>query len=228
MTKLNPSETAKPVEQDDTNDMPRPLGPQNENVAQQLDEEEAEFRAIRRDLAGVRGASASGIVSISVDRLPGKNEFFRTYPDFRPIVPIVAHEVAKEQQYFVVAPDMVEVLNNVGIAVADQALYFTVTSGGAYRICPVRQADADGEQHEYHRTREIGLIRGIDEWVRLYRDAPNNCYQVFTAPPERFGTPQFPDLTPAKIFRLAFRDKGRLIDSPEHALFKKWTARDTD
>ncbi|MGA8295391.1 MAG: hypothetical protein WB820_23485 [Rhodoplanes sp.] len=37
-----------------------------------------------------------------------------------------------------------------------------------------------------------------------------------------------PQLKPAKIFRLAFRDKGRLIDSPEHALFRKWAARDAD
>ena len=232
MTKLKPSETENPVEieHDDDNNMPGPVGPQNENVAQQLDEEEAEFRAIRRDLAGVKGASAGGIVSISVSRLPGKHEFFRTHPhpDFRPIVPIVTHEVAKEQHHFVVAADMVEALNSVGITVADHALYFTVTSGGAYRVCPVRQADADGEQNEYHRTREIGLIRGIGEWVRLYHDAPNNCYKVFPAPAGRFGAPQLPDLTPAKIFRLAFRDRGRLIDSPEHALFKKWTARDSD
>jgi hypothetical protein len=35
-------------------------------------------------------------------------------------------------------------------------------------------------------------------------------------------------LKPAKIFKLAFRDKGRLIDSPEHILFRKWAARDVD
>jgi hypothetical protein len=40
--------------------------------------------------------------------------------------------------------------------------------------------------------------------------------------------PQWPDLKPAKIFRLAFRDKGRLVDSAEHPLFKKWAARDSD
>ena len=31
-----------------------------------------------------------------------------------------------------------------------------------------------------------------------------------------------------QIFRLGFRDRGRLIDSPEHPLFKKWAARDSD
>ena len=46
----------------------------------------------------------------------------------------------------------------------------------------------------------------------------------------RIGLPtrSGPMLKPAKIFRLAFRDKGRLIDSPEHTLFQKWAARDRD
>jgi hypothetical protein len=35
-------------------------------------------------------------------------------------------------------------------------------------------------------------------------------------------------LKQAKIFKLAFRDKGRLIDSTEHLLFQKWAARDSD
>ena len=107
-------------------------------------------------------------------------------------------------------------------------LYLTVTSRGAIRIVPVRQANADGEQNEYHRTKEIGLIQGIEEWVRLFTDQENRCYKVFPAPAQRFGDPQWPDLKPAKIFKLAFRDKGRLVDGTEHPLFKKWAARDSD
>jgi hypothetical protein len=37
-----------------------------------LDEDEAEFRKLRRDIPGVKGASAIGIVAISVSRTPGK------------------------------------------------------------------------------------------------------------------------------------------------------------
>jgi hypothetical protein len=37
----------------------------------------------------VKGASAAGIVAISVGKAPGRNEFFRTHPEFRPIVPMV-------------------------------------------------------------------------------------------------------------------------------------------
>ena len=125
---------------------------------EQLDEDEREFRAMRLDLPGVKGAAAAGIVAISVGKAPTKNEFFRTHPTFRPITKIVDHEVGMERTYFAVAADMVEPLAAIG----------------------------------------------------------------------RFDDPQWPDLKPAKIFRLAFRDKGRLIDSTEHPLFKKWAARDSD
>jgi hypothetical protein len=193
-----------------------------------LDADEAEFRALRRDLPGVKGASAAGIVAISVGKTPAKNEFFRTHREFRPIIPIVDLEVGMERHFFAVTSDMVDNLHVIGISVTDHVLYLTITSRGAIRIVPVRQANADGEQNEYHRTKEIGLVQGIDEWVRLYTDPENRCYKVFPAPAGRFDEPQWPELKEAKIFRLAFRDKGRLVDSPEHPLFKKWAARDSD
>jgi hypothetical protein len=197
-------------------------------LAEELDEEETEFRAIRRDLPGVKGASATGIVAISVAKTPTKNEFFRSHKTFRPIVPIVDHEVGMEKQFFAVTTDMVEPLNAIGITVTDHLLYLTITTRGAYRIVPARQANADGEQNEYHRTKEIGLVQAIDEWVRLYTDQENRCYKVFPAPVGRFGEPQWPELKQSKIFRLAFRDKGRLIDSVEHPLFKRLAARDSE
>lgn len=193
-----------------------------------LDEEEKEFRALRRDLPGVKGASAAGIVAISVGKAPGKNEFFRCHPEFCAIVPMVNVEMGMEKHYFAVAPNMVVPLAAIGITVSDHALYLTTTPRGAVRIVPVRQANNDGEQNEYDRTKEIAMLQARDEWVRLYTDMENRCYQVFTAPADRFAEPQWPILKHAKIFRLAFRDKNRLIDSPEHTLFQKWAARDRD
>ena len=102
---------------------------------EQLDEEEREFRAMRRDLPGVKGASAAGIVAISVGKAPTKNEFFRTHPTFRPIVPIVDHEVGMESTYFAVTADMVEPLAAIGITVTDHVLYLTVTSRGTTGSC---------------------------------------------------------------------------------------------
>jgi hypothetical protein len=193
-----------------------------------FDDDEREFRALRRDLPGVKGASSAGIVALSVGKAPEKNEFFRTHREFRPAVPIVDLEVGMERQFFAVSPDMIEALGSIGITVSDHALYLTITSRGGMRIVPVRQAGADGDQNEYARTKEIGLIQGFDEWVRLFTDKENHCYKVFPAPAGRFSEPQWPELKPAKIFKLAFRDKGRLLDSTEHPLFKKWAARDTD
>jgi hypothetical protein len=197
-------------------------------VVPDLDGDEAEYRRLRRDLPGVSGASAIGIVAIGVAKLPGRNEFFRTCPDFRPVVPIVDLEVGMERQFFAATDEMVEALAAIGITVSPHTLYLTVTSRGAVKIIPVRCADTEGEQNEYNRTRELGLIQGETEWVRLYTDQENKCYRVYPAPKDRFADPIWPALKHAKIFRLAFRDKGRLIDSPQHPLFKRWAARDKD
>jgi len=117
---------------------------------------------------------------------------------------------------------MVVALAGIGITVSDHDLYLTVTSRGGVKIIPI---DCNSE-NEYTRTKEMGLIDGIDHWVRLYTDQENKNYRTFPAPEGRFANPIWPELKHAKIFRLGFRDKGRLIDSPEHPLFKKWAARD--
>ena len=191
-------------------------------VAEELDEDEREFQKLRRDLPGVKGASAIGIVSITVSKKPPKNEFFRTNKDFLPTVPIVDLEVGMEQQFFAVTDDMVVALAGIGITVTDHRLYLIVSPEGAVRIVPVNVES----ENDYDRTRETGLIQGMDEWVRLYTDRANKNYKVFPAPKERFPDPIWPELKPAKIFRLAFRDKGRMIDSNSHPLFLKWAARD--
>ena len=150
------------------------------------------------------------------------NEFFRTHEEFRPVVPIVNVEVGMEKQFFAVDDDMVVALAGIGITVADHALYLTVTPRGAVKIIPIHCAS----DNDYSRTKEIGLLDGIKQWVRLYTDQENKVYKVFPAPAGRFADPIWPALKPAKIFRLAFRDKGRLVDSPDHPLFLKWAARD--
>lgn len=191
-------------------------------VAEELDEDEIEFKKLRRDLPGVKGASAIGIVSITVSRKPEENEFFRTHPDFMPIVPIVNIEVGMERQFFAVTDNMVVALAGIGITVSNHRLYLVVTPRGAVRIIPIN-VESD---NEYIRSKEIGLIEGTHQWVRLYSDRENRNYKVFPAPAGRFSDPIWPELTQAKIFRIAFRDKGRLLDTPDHPLFLKWAARD--
>jgi hypothetical protein len=189
-------------------------------VAEELDEDEIEFKKLRKDLPGVKGASAIGIVSIHVNKKPETNEYFRAHPDFTPTIPIVNLEVGMERQYFAVTDDMVIALAGIGITVSNHRLYLVVTPRGAVRIIPVNIES----ENEYDRSRETGLIDGMQRWVRLYTDRENKNYKVFPAPVGRFPNPIWPEIKPARIFRIAFRDKGRMVDSPEHPLFLKWAA----
>jgi hypothetical protein len=191
-------------------------------VSEEEDADEVEFRKLRRDLPGVKGASALGIVSVGVGKIPGVNEFFRTSKEFRPTFSLVNTEVGMEKQYFAVDDDMVVALAGIGITCSEHTLYLTVTPQGKVTIIPIHC----GSDNDYNRTKEIGLLQGEEEWVRLFTDQKNKVYKVFPAPAGRFADPIWPVLKPAKIFRMAFRDKGRLVDSPEHPLFLKWAARD--
>jgi hypothetical protein len=194
---------------------------------EELDEEEREFRALRRDLPGVKGAADIGMLTISVGRQPTpKNIFFRTHKTFRPIVPLVNVEVGMDRHFVAVMPNMIEPLASIGITVTDHILYLTVTPEGGLRIIPVRGPNVEGEQNEWDRTKEIALIDAINGWFRMYTDKANNAYKSFAAPVGRYGEPNWPDIKEAKIMRMAFRDKGRLIDSGEHILVQKWAGRD--
>src|SRR5215813_878696 len=120
---------------------------------EELDEEEKEFRALRRDIPGVKGAADVGTLTISVGRQPApKNTFYRTHPTFRPVVPMVITEVGMDKHFIAVMPHMIEPLASMGITVADHTLYLTVTPEGALRIIPVRGPNAEGEQNEWDKA----------------------------------------------------------------------------
>jgi hypothetical protein len=196
-------------------------------TTEELDEDEKEFRALRRDVPGVKGAASAGLLAISVGRQPTpKNEFFRTSADYRPVMSLVSVEAGMDRHFIAVMPNMIEPLAAIGITVVEHTLYLIVTPRGALRIIPVAGPNAEGEQNEYHRTKEMSLIEGIDRWVRMYTDREGGCYKSFPAPDGRFGEPNWPDIKPARISRLAFRDRGRMIGSPEHILVQKWAGRD--
>jgi hypothetical protein len=191
-------------------------------------DEEAEYRAMRRDLPGTKGASAAGIVAISVGKIPGKNEFFRTHKTFSPVVSLVVTDVGMDKCWLTATAEMEKALAGIEIKMLPYVLYLTVTDSGTVKIIPIRCPDEDMGPNLYNSTKEHGLIRGRNEWVRLYTDIKNGSYKVYPAPKGRFSEPVWPELKHAKIFRLAFRDKGHCIDSCQHPLFMKWAGRRAD
>ena len=194
---------------------------------EQLDEDERALRALRIDLPGSAGVP-SGIISMAVtDRMP-KKEFFRCHPTNTVVVPMVDHVRGMDVEYNIVAPSMVAELASIDIDAFPYRLWQILTAEGASLIVPVRQADLDGSQNSWNLTKETALVRAQSVWLRVSSDRPNGRYRAFEAPPKRFADPVFPDLSMAKIIRLAFTDRGRLINSPEHPLFLKWAGCDAD
>src|SRR5262249_39068233 len=196
---------------------------------EELDEEEKEFRALRRDLPGVKGAAEAGILTISVGKQPTpKNVFYRTHRTYRPIFAMVNIEVGMDKHFIAVMPDMIEPLASMGITASDHTLYLTLSAEGGLRVIPVRGQDLEGEQNEWDRTKEKALIQAMDGWYRMYTDMANKAFKNFPAPAGRYDEPKWPDIKHSRITRLAFRDKGRLIDSIDHILVQKWAGRDRD
>jgi hypothetical protein len=198
-------------------------GPNGEVTSEDLDEDAREFARLRRDLPNVGGSAAVGIMSIGVAKGPPKNEFFRVKKGFRPVVDIVVDEVGMDQKFYAVDPDMTAPLLAIGISFAAHTLYLIMTTKGAFRVIPVRCPDADGARNDYAATKELALREAGDKWLRIYTDRENACYRKYPAPPDRFPPPVWPELTDAKIFRLCFRDRGCLIDSPDPR-FVEWAA----
>jgi hypothetical protein len=192
----------------------------------QLDEDEAMLRALRIDLPGTANVP-TGIVAISVtDRFP-KREFFRCAIE-TVTMHLVDHVAGLETEFHAVMPSMLAELASISIDAAPYKLFQLITAEGAVKIIAVRQAEVDGSQNEWTRSKEVALTRAQKTWVRAISDMANGRYRVFEAPSGRFPEPVFPGHTWGQLIRLAFTDRGRLINSPQHPLFRKWAGHDRD
>jgi hypothetical protein len=204
-----------------------PAETETERAAREAAEEDAderEFLALRRDLPETQGASAAGVVAINVGKTPAKDTFFRVHPTFRPITKLLTTAAGMDLHYYTATDEMEHALATIGIPMHFHTLYFTKDEEGAYKIVPVRCPDEDGAQNEYSRTKELAMIRGTTEWLRIYTDLKNQVYKIFPAPKDRFSEPVWLSLPHSKIFRLAFRDKEHCIDSFQHPLYLRRAA----
>src|SRR5262249_49141736 len=151
-----------------------------------------------------------------------KREFFRVHERNVTAFYMVDHVSGMDVEYHVVDKSMVSALASIKIDVATYRLYEMITADGALRLMPVRQADRDGNQNEWTKRKKVPLVAAMKAWVRVTSDRPNQRYRVFPAAVDRFPEPCWPDLTMAKLIKLGFTDRGRLINSPQHPLFQKW------
>jgi hypothetical protein len=193
-------------------------------TTEQLDTDEEEYRRMRRDIPHVAGAAAAGLLALGVSKTPDKNDFFRTKKGFCPVFDMVSLVAGMEHKFFAVDAKMLDPLASIGIRTAPHVLYLTITTQGVLRVIPVRCVDEAGERNEYSSTKEAALLLAMDVWVRLYSDVKQGNYRGYQAAPDRFPDPVWPEISEAKVFRLAFRDRGCLIDSVDHPRFAAWAA----
>jgi hypothetical protein len=189
---------------------------------EELDREEEEYGRLRCDLPDVSGASVRGVVQLNVAKAPKKNTFFRTHPTIAPVVNLVTEDLGMDLHYYAVDPDMRNALTSIGIEWAPYTLYPTMNAEGGLCVIPVPCHDGSGERNAYSSTKEGALIRARSEWIRIYTDKKNSCYEVFPAPAGRFPDPLFPDFTAARYVALSFKARGKLIDNAAFPRFQAW------
>ena len=207
------------------------LKPVPPEVVEELDEEELEFRAHATRFAWRQRQSArAGIVAISVAKAPLKNEFFRTHADFQSVVPIVDLEVGMERQFFAVEQrhDRAAQRDRYHRDRPQTLSHGHETRGTSH--CPsANQADSDGEQNEYARTKELACCKA----------GPNGCGCTSTR-----RTRQLQSVSGAtwsfQRAAMARAEAGEDVQARRSAtradystassipLFKKWAARDSD
>ena len=160
--------TEKPNEKPKLELVDPPLSAEDEAA---LDQDELEYRRLRRDLPGVSGAAAQGIVAMAVSKSRRRTSSSGPTPRFVRTVQLVNIEVGMEKQYFAVDPCMEIPLHGIGISFAEHTLYLTISPRGAIHVIPIN-CETD---NEYNRTKEIGLLDGVKRWVRLYTDRRTRC-----------------------------------------------------
>jgi hypothetical protein len=137
---------------------------------------------------------------------------------------VVVSDEGMENKFYVVDEPLIPYLESIGFPTAPHTLYLTVTDKRVHTVIPVRCADESGERNAYNSTKEEVLLFGVDHWVRMFSDTKAGRYNRYPAPVGRFGEPVWAPFTPAKVFNLAIRKNGLLIDSRVHPRVLAWIA----
>jgi hypothetical protein len=189
-----------------------------------LDEEEIELRNMRIDLRG-GGPTGAGLTAISVAKTPGKESFFRTHPEHVLDTQLVTSARGLDISFLAVAPVMVNAMIAIAYPPQPHRLYLTITREGILRFVPVRLPD-DGDWNVWQESKELALLQARKTWVRLSTNMSEGRYQSFPLEENFYPDPVWPTPNLARLFRLAFRDRGRLIDSPQHPYYLKLIGRE--
>jgi hypothetical protein len=113
----------------------------------------------------------------------------------------------------------------LGEDVSHFTLYPYINRVGVIRLWPVRLPAADGRVNEWHRSAAVAAALGQKKWIRVAANMSLGAYDVSEAvnqPPD----PEWPDeLGLGDMLRIAFHDRGRIINSMDHPVVKMLAGR---
>jgi hypothetical protein len=184
-----------------------------------LDPDEALLATLRLDSAQTEAAVK---VPITLQcRKPPKHEFIRVHSILELTVSAIELKDDADGGFYLVATAM-------AAALSDEAKPYVlrpyVNRGGVLRLWPIRLPDPDGRVMEWHRSAAVAASLAMRRWIRVTANRSLGAYEVFEAaaqPPD----PEWPEMSLADMMRLAFTERGRVIQDQEHPVVKQLLGR---
>src|SRR5215203_5908870 len=152
-------------------------------------------------------------------RKPYPNEFIRVHPELELNVAAIHLKDDNDSGFYIVTPAMVPA---IGGQVKAYVLRPYVTRTGVLRLWPISLPDPSGRVLEWHRSAAVAATLAMRKWVRVTSNMALRAYEVYEAVVQPLA-PEWPELSLPDMLRIAFKDQDRIIDSPEHPVFKQLT-----
>jgi hypothetical protein len=182
------------------------------------DADEALLDMLRLDPTKIE-AAVKVPISLQV-RKPQKHDFVRVHPDIE--LPVFAIELKDDDAgFYLVAGNMAAQLSEEAAA---YVLRPYVNRAGVLRLWPIRLPGADGKINRWHATAATAAAHAMKRWTRVTANRSAGEYEIFDAqnqPPD----PDWPDLTLPDMLRLAFTDRGMVIQDAEHPVVRQLAGR---
>jgi hypothetical protein len=173
------------------------------------------IESLRLAPAATDGVTAKLPITIPVGK-PGKHDWIRVHPDMELPVSAIHLKEDRENGFYVIGRDMAGML---GAEASNFTLYPFVNRLGVLRLWPVALPDPDGRQNEWHRTAAVAAAMARKAWIRVVANMSLGGNEIITtcmAIPD----PVWPDLDLEAMLKIAFADRGKIIESADHPVVK--------
>jgi hypothetical protein len=159
------------------------------------------------------------LTTIRIKKKPEDQAYVRVHssPDYR--CNFLAVELKEDQDFYLVAPAMANALTREAVPVC---VYLGITQYDALFFWVTRLPSPDGRANTWHKTNIEAAEAAMCEWIRVHADQPKKEYEIIPAE-SRLPDPEWPDKSFEELINIGFKD--RIIDSPDHVVFKRLRGR---